>query len=92
MTMGFDPKIFDDLASKLTDAIPEGARELQMDMEKNARTLLSNTLDRLDLVTREEFDVQKAVLARTRAKVEALEKQVAALEKAVSDNGHQNLK
>lgn len=86
MTMGFDPKIFDDLASKLTNAIPGSARELQQDIEKNVRTLLSNTLDKLDLVTREEFDVQKAVLGRTRAKLEALEKEIDALEKAVSGN------
>ena len=85
--MAFDPKIFDELTSKLTSIVPEGARVLQEDLEKNARALLSNTLDKMDLVTREEFDVQKAVLARTRAKVEALEKQVAELEQALSISG-----
>ncbi len=82
--MAFDPKIFDELTNKLASVVPESARELQEDLEKNARALLSNTLDKLDLVTREEFDVQKAVLARTRAKLEALEKQVSELEQALS--------
>ncbi len=85
--MAFDPKIFDELTSKLTRIVPESARELQEDLEKNARALLSNTLDKMDLVTREEFDVQKAVLARTRAKIDALEKQVAELEQALSISG-----
>lgn len=85
--MTFDPKIFDELTGKLGSVIPESARELQEDLEKNARALLSNTFDKLDLVTREEFDVQKAVLARTRAKLETLEKQVAELEQALSIGG-----
>ncbi|HFQ91636.1 MAG TPA: accessory factor UbiK family protein [Chromatiales bacterium] len=85
--MALDPKLFDELTRKLTGVLPESARELQEDLEKNARALLSTTLDKMDLVTREEFDVQKAVLARTRAKLEALEKQVAELEQALSTSG-----
>ncbi len=85
--MALDPKLFDELTRKLTGVLPESARELQEDLEKNARALLSTTLDKMDLVTREEFDVQKAVLARTRAKLETLEKQVAELEQALSTSG-----
>ena len=75
-----DPKILDDLAQRLTDALPAGLRDLQQDVEKNIRAALSSAFTKLNLVTREEFEVQAAVLARTRAKIDALEKQVAALE------------
>ncbi len=72
----------DELARKLIDALPDGMRELRADVEKNFRNALHSGFAKMDLVTREEFDVQTAVLARTRAKVESLEKQVAALEAA----------
>jgi ubiquinone biosynthesis accessory factor UbiK len=75
-----DTRLLDELARLFSEAIPPGARDLQRDFEKNARALLTSAFSRLDLVSREEFDVQMAVLARTRAKVEALERQVAALE------------
>ncbi|MDX1253063.1 MAG: ubiquinone biosynthesis accessory factor UbiK [Pseudomonadota bacterium] len=75
-----DPKILDDLAKKLADAVPSGIRDLQHDMEKNFRAMLQSAFTRLDLVTREEFEVQTAVLGRTREKVDALEKQIAELE------------
>jgi BMFP domain-containing protein YqiC len=72
--------LLDDLVRIVSQAVPAGARELQRDMEKNVRALFADALNRVDLVTREEFDIQAAVLARTRAKVESLERQVAALE------------
>lgn len=75
-----DPKILDDLAKKLADAVPSGIRDLQHDMEKNFRAMLQSAFTRLDLVTREEFEVQTAVLGRTREKVDTLEKQIAELE------------
>ena len=75
-----DPKTLDDLARRLGNALPAGLREAQQDIEKNFRTVLQNTLAKLDLVTREEFDVQTRVLARTREKLEALEKTLAGLE------------
>jgi ubiquinone biosynthesis accessory factor UbiK len=76
----FDPKAIDDIASKLTAAIPPGLNNLKEDMEKNFRAILQGGLGKLDLVTREEFEVQKAVLAKTRSKLEALEKRVADIE------------
>ncbi len=75
-----DPKILDDLAKRLADALPSGIRDLQRDVEKNFRATLQTGFNKLDLVTREEFEVQAAVLNRTRAKVDALEKQVADME------------
>ena len=75
-----NPKNLDDLARRLADAMPSGVKNLQSDVEKNMRAQLQAGLSKLDLVTREEFDVQAKVLARTRAKLEALEQQVAELE------------
>jgi ubiquinone biosynthesis accessory factor UbiK len=78
-----DPKVLDDLARKLADAMPQGLRDLQQDMQRNVRAALDQAFSRMHLVTREEFEVQSAVLARTRAKVEQLEQQVAELEAQV---------
>jgi len=75
-----DPKILDDFARTLSEAMPKGLRDLQQDMEKNMRAAVESGFERLNLVTREQFEVQAGVLARTRAKVEALEQRVAALE------------
>ena len=69
----------DDLARRLADLVPPGAREARDDIAANFRDALRAGLRRLDLVTREEFDVQRCVLLRTREKVEALEAQVAEL-------------
>lgn len=66
----------EDLASKLADAVPEGLRSMRRDLEENFRSVLQTGLGKLDLVTREEFEVQEAVLARTREKLEALEERV----------------
>ena len=75
-----DPKLLDDLTRRLADAVPPAAKAMQADVEKNLRAAVQATLARLDLVTREEFDVQTKVLARSRARIEELEKQIAALE------------
>lgn len=71
-----DPKLIDDLSKRLADNLPV----LQDDLRRNSATALRAALSRLDLVTREEFEVQQAVLARTREKLEALAARVAALE------------
>lgn len=70
----------DSIARQLADSVPEGLRAMRDDMEQNFRAILRSGLDRLDLVTREEFEVQQAVLARTRQKLEALHARLAALE------------
>ena len=79
-----DGSFLDDFVRLISQAIPPGARELQQDFERNARALMSSAFSKLDLVTREEFDVQSAVLARTREKVDALERQVASLEERLA--------
>ena len=75
-----DPKLLDDLAKRLSASAPSGFQLLQDDLRRNLRSSLEAALSRLDLVTREEFDVQAAVLARTRAKLDALAARVAELE------------
>lgn len=64
--------------------VPDMARAAREDFEQHARAAVSAALARLDLVTREEFDAQSAVLQRTREKVDALEKQVSALEQQLT--------
>lgn len=81
-----DPKLFDDLSKRFAETIPSGLRQVQSDIEKNAHVMLQAAFAKMDLVTREEFDVQQGVLARTRAKLESLEKQVAELERHLSEN------
>lgn len=76
----FDPRFFDDIAKRFAETLPPGIRQLQLDMERNFHAALQAAFARMDLVTREEFDVQQEVLVRTRAKVEELERQVAELE------------
>jgi ubiquinone biosynthesis accessory factor UbiK len=73
----------DELANSLAGFLPAGAEVLSEDFKKNLRAFLNTALVRMDLVTREEFDVQAALLARTRIRLEALEKQVARLEAEV---------
>ena len=74
-------KIFEDLAAKLSALAKSGAApEIKEDIEKNMRALLAKGFAKLDLVTREEFDVQAQVLARTREKLTSLEARVAELE------------
>jgi ubiquinone biosynthesis accessory factor UbiK len=75
-----NPKLFDDLAQRLSDAVPLPLREAGQDLEKNFRSILQGALSKLEIVGREEFDAQAAVLARTREKVAQLEAQVTALE------------
>ncbi|HJT93310.1 MAG TPA: accessory factor UbiK family protein [Mycobacterium sp.] len=77
-----DAKWLDDLARRLAASVPEGITTLRRDLEENFRAVLQSGLARLDLVTRQEFDVQAAVLRRTREKLELLEARLAALEPA----------
>lgn len=70
----------ENIARKLAEAVPEGLRSVRADLEDNFRSVLRASLARLDLVTREEFEVQEAVLAKTRQKLEALEARLAEIE------------
>jgi len=80
----FDSKSIDDIANRLANAIPPGLSNVKDDMEKNFHAILQGALGKLDLVTREEFEVQKAVLAKTRSKLEALEKRVDEIEQKIN--------
>lgn len=79
--MTFDPKSLDDLARRLAEAVPPGLAALKNDLEQNFKAVLQSGLTRLDLVTRQEFDIQSGVLRRSRERLEELEARIAALEK-----------
>ncbi len=71
----------DNLARKLAESVPEGLRSMREDLETNFQGVLRSGISKLDLVTREEFEVQEAVLARTREKLERLEEKLEEIEK-----------
>ena len=79
-----DRNTIEDLAKRLADSVPGNVREVKEDLESNFKSLLQSALGKMDLVTREEFDVQSKVLARTREKLEALESEIAGLEARVA--------
>lgn len=72
----------DNLAKRLAASVPPGPQGARADLERNFRGLLQGAFARLDLVTREEFDVQQRVLERTREKLTQLEAELARLEAA----------
>ena len=77
----------DDLARRLSGLVPPGLRESREELQENFKAVLQSGLAKLDLVTREEFEVQRAVLLRTREKLEQLQAVVAALEARQADPG-----
>lgn len=74
-----DPKVLEDFGAKMNSLL---ANSPARDIEKNAKAMLGGLLGKLDVVTREEFDIQAQVLSRTREKLKALEARIEALEKA----------
>lgn len=76
-----DAKKLDELARGVMDKLPGGFQTMQQDVEKNLRAALQSVLGKMELVTRDEFEVQSAVLQRTREKLESLETRVDELEK-----------
>ncbi|HEY7963041.1 MAG TPA: accessory factor UbiK family protein [Steroidobacteraceae bacterium] len=70
----------DDIARRLLEKVPPALRSVQQDLEASFRAILRERLSKLDLVTRDEFDAQTRVLERTRARLEALEARLAAME------------
>jgi BMFP domain-containing protein YqiC len=82
-----DKQVIDKIAARLVSLVPPGLADAQQDLRANFQDVLAQGLRRLDLVTREEFDVQSQVLARTRAKVDELERLVAELEAAIATRG-----
>ena len=74
----------DELARQLAESVPHNLKVLGHDLERNFKTLLQAGIERMELVSREEFDLQRAVLERTRAKLEQMETRLGDLEKALS--------
>jgi BMFP domain-containing protein YqiC len=71
----------DDLVNRLGDSLPPAAGRLKEDAEKQFRSILKSAFEKMDLVSREEFDIQRSVLERTQLKLEMLELQLQELEK-----------
>lgn len=76
-----DHRTLDELTDKLLGAMPEGIKLMQRDVEKNLRAVLEAGLSKMNLVTREEFDVQAALLARLQQRIKQLEEHITRLEK-----------
>lgn len=74
------------LAASVRGVMPEGLRDAQMDLERNFKAVLKSSLENMDLVTREEFDVQRRVLERTREKLTQLEAVLAELQGSNNDS------
>ncbi len=72
----------DNLATRLIDVIPQEIKSAQKSLQQAFVSVLQSAIQKMDLVTREEFDVQSKILARTREKLEVLEKQIANLEQS----------
>ncbi len=82
----FDPKNFEDLAKTLYTALPSSLQNFENEIQQKFKEILQSAFTHMDLVTREEFDVQIKVLERTREKVDALQKQVQTLLDAKLDS------
>lgn len=79
----FDPSALNDLAKRLTEALPADFQLLRNDLEKNFHAILQSWFTRMNLVSREEFEVQGEVLAQARKQLEALEQRLADLESRI---------
>jgi len=71
----------DDISRKVSSALPEGIKMMQQDVDKNIKAILQSSIEKMNLVSREEFDVQTVLLARTQERLQILEKQIEQLEK-----------
>ena len=80
----FDPKKLEQVAKQIHDSMPAPVKELGADVDQKVRQVIQGQLNKLDVVSREEFDIQNQVLIRTRQKLEALEARLAELEQADS--------
>lgn len=81
-----NPNLIDQISQRLADHIPSGLQQLAEDSGRNFRSAIEHTLREMNLVSREEFDIQQAVLQRTRQKLASLEARVTALEDQANDN------
>ncbi len=82
----FNPQIFEEMISRLTDAVPASLLSTQKDIESNFRSIIQTMLAKLDVVSREEFDTQTHVLLRTREKLHVLEEKMQQLEEKLQQS------
>lgn len=82
----FEPNQINDLVQRLSGAVPQDLRAMKGDLEQNFKAILQASLGRMNLVTREEFDVQRNVLLRAREQLESLEARIKALEALIDKN------
>ena len=78
-----DSQSINDIADKLSQALPDSFKTLKGDIDNNLKAVLESSLRQMNLVSREEFDVQTALLERTQLKLQQLEQQIADLEKRI---------
>ena len=81
-----DQPFIDRIMMELSQRLPAGLGQLREEVENNARAVLREAVTRLDLISREEFDIQQQVLARTRARLEQLEQEVRQLEQQLAND------
>ncbi|WP_116475398.1 ubiquinone biosynthesis accessory factor UbiK [Zobellella maritima] len=86
-----DPKKLEDIAKQIQNSLPSGLKNMGEEAEKRIRTVLQAQLGKLDMVTREEFDVQTKVLLRTREKLNEMEAKLALLERRLTDSQDEQL-
>ncbi len=81
----FDPKKLEQIAKQIHDSMPQPVKDLGSDVDQKVRQVIQGQLNKLDVVSREEFDVQTQVLLRTRQKLTEMEKKLADIEAKLSD-------
>lgn len=86
-----DPKKLEDITKQIQNSLPNGIKNMGEEAEKRIRTVLQAQLGKLDMVTREEFDVQTKVLLRTREKLNEMEVTLAKLEQQLNGDTHAKL-
>ncbi|MGF1713619.1 accessory factor UbiK family protein [Photobacterium chitinilyticum] len=86
----FDPKKLEQVAKQIHESMPQPVKELGNDVEQKVRQVIQAQLGKLDVVSREEFDVQTQVLLRTRQKLTELEQKMSELETKLTDSKQDN--
>jgi ubiquinone biosynthesis accessory factor UbiK len=81
----FDPKKLEQIAKQIHESMPQPVRDLGADVEQKVRQVIQGQLNKLDVVSREEFDVQTQVLLRTREKIAQMEQKLADLEETLAN-------
>jgi ubiquinone biosynthesis accessory factor UbiK len=79
----FEPQQLNDLAKRIAEAVPQDLVSIKGDLENNVKAILQASLGRMNLVTREEFEIQRKVLLKTREQLEVLETRIQTLEALV---------